>query len=110
MRPSTIKTIFKKELLDTLRDRRTLIFMLAVPLLAMPLLISLMMQLVSGQMSKSMLEVSSVVVGMLAGGCLASSSSFVHRMWPTLGTTTTTEPSRAYLASRTSPPLTVSAS
>ncbi len=33
-----IWSIFKKELLDTLRDRKTLIFMLLIPTLAMPLL------------------------------------------------------------------------
>ncbi|MCH6559336.1 ABC transporter permease subunit, partial [candidate division KSB1 bacterium] len=31
-------TIFKKELIDTLRDRRTIIFMIIIPLLLFPVL------------------------------------------------------------------------
>jgi sodium transport system permease protein len=35
---SVVVTVFKKELLDVLRDRRTLIFMLVIPTLSIPLL------------------------------------------------------------------------
>ena len=39
MRPQTIWTIYRKEILDTLRDRRTLLMMLGVPIFLYPLLI-----------------------------------------------------------------------
>ena len=39
MNPRHIATVFNKELLDSLRDRRTLISMIAIPVLVMPVLI-----------------------------------------------------------------------
>jgi sodium transport system permease protein len=39
VRPRTIWTIYRKEILDTLRDRRTLLMMLGVPILLYPLII-----------------------------------------------------------------------
>ena len=41
----TVWIIFKKELLDTLRDRRTVAVMVLVPLLLLPLIIALVTQL-----------------------------------------------------------------
>jgi len=51
MNLSRISVIFYKELIDTLRDRRTLIFMLLVPIVAIPLLIIGMTALVVSQLS-----------------------------------------------------------
>jgi sodium transport system permease protein len=39
--PSAVLTVFRKELLEVTRDRRTLFFMIAMPLLLIPLLIQL---------------------------------------------------------------------
>jgi sodium transport system permease protein len=44
MRFSMIKTIYRKEMLDMLRDRRTMISMVAVPLVVFPLVISVMLR------------------------------------------------------------------
>jgi sodium transport system permease protein len=38
MRPAAMLTVFRKELIDILRDRRTLIFMLVIPTVAIPVL------------------------------------------------------------------------
>ncbi len=62
MRISTVQTIFKKEMTDTLRDRRTLIFMLAVPLAAIPLLLMVISNLMTGQIEKEMERTSMVLV------------------------------------------------
>ena len=48
-----ILTIFKKELKDTLRDRRTLITMLVLPTLLIPVLSMVMMKVAKSQMDKS---------------------------------------------------------
>ncbi len=47
MSPSMVLTIYKKEMLDTIRDRRTLISMVVVPLAAIPLLALAMSRFVS---------------------------------------------------------------
>jgi len=47
MSPRMVLTIYKKEMLDTIRDRRTLISMVVVPLAAIPLLILAMSRFVS---------------------------------------------------------------
>ncbi len=52
MQLKNIKTIFAKELKDTLRDRRTLIFMLFVPLFAMPGIMYFLMQMMVSQIEK----------------------------------------------------------
>lgn len=39
----TIATVFRKELLDSLRDRRTIVFMIVIPLLLFPILFKIMM-------------------------------------------------------------------
>jgi sodium transport system permease protein len=62
VRARNITTIFRKELKDTLRDRRTLIFMLLVPIVAIPLLITLVSSLMASQITKIQKEISRVVV------------------------------------------------
>ena len=48
MSPRVIWIVFRKEILDIIRDRRTLIFMIAMPLLAIPVLIHLMSSFMIG--------------------------------------------------------------
>lgn len=48
----TITTVFKKELLDSLRDRRTIVFMIVIPLLLFPLLFRVMMSVEKSQSEK----------------------------------------------------------
>jgi sodium transport system permease protein len=50
---NTITTIFKKELIDTLRDRRTLITMVAFPLLLFPVIFGLVTKLQISQAKKA---------------------------------------------------------
>lgn len=49
----TIITVFKKELIDTIRDRRTLIFMIVIPLLLFPVLFKVMFSVQEKQMKKA---------------------------------------------------------
>jgi sodium transport system permease protein len=49
----TILVIFRKELKDTLRDKRTLISMIAIPLLLFPLLIGISSRVMRSQMQKA---------------------------------------------------------
>ena len=51
-----IGTIYRKDLLDTLRDRRTLIFMLLVPTLATPVLIGGLSKLMTRMQQKQAVE------------------------------------------------------
>jgi sodium transport system permease protein len=53
MNRSQVLTIYKKEMLDTIRDRRTLISMVVVPLAAIPLLFLLMSKFVSSTEKKA---------------------------------------------------------
>ena len=46
-------TVFKKDLIDTLRDRRTIITMIIIPLLAIPLMISITTSIQKSQMQKA---------------------------------------------------------
>lgn len=48
-----VGTIFRKELLDTLRDRKTLFFMLALPTLLAPCLITIMSRLTRSEAKKT---------------------------------------------------------
>jgi len=63
---NTIKIIFKKELIDTLRDRRTLITMVILPLLLFPVLISISSKLMTKQAKKEREEV--LKIGLIAYG------------------------------------------
>ncbi|MFQ5864493.1 MAG: ABC transporter permease [bacterium] len=58
----TIITIFKKELIDTLRDRRTLIAMVLIPLLLFPLLIGISSKIVISQAKKAREKVLRVAI------------------------------------------------
>ncbi|HOX44045.1 MAG TPA: ABC transporter permease subunit [Myxococcota bacterium] len=49
---SAVGTVFRKELLDVLRDRRTLLFMLVIPTLSIPLMMWLTADLVTSFMEK----------------------------------------------------------
>jgi sodium transport system permease protein len=62
MRPFIVKTIFQRELLDLVRDRRALISMVAVPLIVFPLLISLMTRIIPRMQEKSEEEAKSASV------------------------------------------------
>ena len=62
MQISNVVTIFRKELTDTLRDRRTLVFMLLVPIVAIPLLMVGMSKLMISQISKVKEETSKIVI------------------------------------------------
>lgn len=62
MKISNVVTIFKKEFIDTIRDRRTLVFMLLVPIVAIPLLMMGMSKLMISQISKVREEASRIVI------------------------------------------------
>jgi len=49
----TVITVFKKELIDTIRDRRTLVFMIVIPLLLFPILFKVMFSVQERQMKKA---------------------------------------------------------
>jgi sodium transport system permease protein len=53
MRLRTIGVIFRKELLDTLRDRRTLIFMVALPILVVPGLMTIVTRVMQSEQKKT---------------------------------------------------------
>jgi sodium transport system permease protein len=57
-----VKVILKKELLDLLRDRRTLFMMVVVPILLYPLLLIIVMQVAMLQVSKMEEKASRIVV------------------------------------------------
>jgi sodium transport system permease protein len=48
----TVFTVFRKELLDTVRDRRTLMFMIVIPLLLFPLLFKIMFSVQESHVKK----------------------------------------------------------
>ncbi len=62
MQLSNIVTIFNKEMTDTLRDRRTLIFMLLIPIAAIPLLMMGLSSLMVSQITKVKEETSEIVI------------------------------------------------
>ncbi|HPO14010.1 MAG TPA: ABC transporter permease subunit/CPBP intramembrane protease [Candidatus Hydrogenedentes bacterium] len=62
MNPRIVGVILKKELLDTLRDKRTLIMMVGVPILLYPALMLIGMQFVLLQHSKLQATVSRVAI------------------------------------------------
>ncbi|MCA9715645.1 MAG: ABC transporter permease [Myxococcales bacterium] len=53
---ATVGTIYRKEMREVLRDRRTLVFMIVFPLLLIPLLLSLVTELVSSAVEKAEAE------------------------------------------------------
>ncbi len=62
----TVLVIFRKELKDTLRDRRTMISMVVIPLLLFPLLIGISSKIMSSQIQKAQAKV--LTVGLLTRG------------------------------------------
>jgi len=58
--------VFMKELKDTLRDRRTIIFMVAIPLLVFPVLISLASGMIISQAKKA--EAKILEIGLISHG------------------------------------------
>jgi sodium transport system permease protein len=50
---NTVLTIFKKELIDTLRDRRTIITMVIVPLLLIPVMLGIVVKITISQAKKA---------------------------------------------------------
>jgi len=62
MKISNISTIFKKEMTDTLRDRRTLIFMMLIPIIAIPLLMMVVSSLMVSQITKVQSETSDIII------------------------------------------------
>lgn len=62
MRPRLVWTIFRKEIIDSLRDRRTLVMMLGIPILLYPLLIIASAKFQESQSEAREARVSSVAV------------------------------------------------
>lgn len=62
----TIIIIFKKELIDTLRDRRTLITMVLIPLLLFPILIGISSRVMRSQIKQA--QEKSLKIGLLTRG------------------------------------------
>lgn len=58
----SVATVFKKELTDTLRDRRALIFMIIIPLLVFPLVIQVMISVSKRQERKAQAKTLRVAV------------------------------------------------
>ena len=54
-----VLTVFRKETIDTLRDRRTLITMIVLPLLLFPALISISSRIMMSQARKAQEKISS---------------------------------------------------
>jgi sodium transport system permease protein len=62
----TIFVIFKKELVDTLRDRRTLVSMIAIPLILFPVLIGISSRVMSSQAQEA--REKTLRVGLITNG------------------------------------------
>ncbi len=58
--------IFKKEIMDTLRDRRTIIMMIVIPLVVFPLIMNLMVRITTSQTKKAQEKV--LKVGLISHG------------------------------------------
>jgi sodium transport system permease protein len=85
MRFKSVATIYRKEMLDTLRDRRTLISMIVLPLLAIPLLYGVIGKFMSSSQKKAGEESSVIQVSGagrfpgLAGALTAAGFKIVTR-------------------------------
>jgi len=62
----TIIVIFRKELVDTLRDRRTLVSMIVIPLLLFPILIGISSRVITSQVKKA--QEKTLRIGLLTYG------------------------------------------
>jgi sodium transport system permease protein len=58
--------VFKKEIKDTLRDRRTIVFMVAIPLLVFPVLISIASGMIMSQAKKA--QEKTLQIGLITNG------------------------------------------
>jgi sodium transport system permease protein len=58
----TVFVIFRKELIDTLRDRRTLVSMILIPLLLFPLLIGISSRVMTSQIRKAQEKILNIAV------------------------------------------------
>ena len=63
MRPQYLYAIYRKELLDLLRDRRTVISMIVLPLLLIPLLMSVATRVIGSMQEKAEREAKTMSVG-----------------------------------------------
>lgn len=72
----TIITIFRKELLDSLRDRRTLVTMVVIPLLLWPLLIGISSRMMISQMKKAQEKV--LRIGLITNGNVEEFRHMLH--------------------------------
>src|ERR1700722_18154397 len=66
MRFSILRAIYQKEMLDLVRDRRTLISMVAVPLIVIPLLLNVSTRLMSRMQENAEQEAKSMAVAVKA--------------------------------------------
>ena len=62
MRLRMVRTIYLKEMKETVRDRRTLVLMIVVPVLAIPLLMTFSARLTISQFKRAAEETASVAV------------------------------------------------
>jgi sodium transport system permease protein len=58
----TVFVIFRKELIDTLRDRRTLVSMILIPLLLFPLLIGISSRVMTSQIRKAQEKILNIAI------------------------------------------------
>jgi len=72
----TIATVFKKELIDSIRDRRTIVFMIIIPLLLFPLLFRVMSSIEKRQAQKQ--RVKTLRVALVDRGNAADFVSSLH--------------------------------
>ena len=72
----TIVTVFKKELIDSIRDRRTIVFMIIIPLLLFPLLFRVMSSIEKRQAQKQ--RVKTLRVALVDRGNAADFVSSMH--------------------------------
>jgi sodium transport system permease protein len=63
---STVLAIFRKELIDTLRDRRTIVTMIIIPFLAFPLIMGFVVKLTFSQVKKA--EARRVPIALVTNG------------------------------------------
>ena len=58
----TVSTVFRKELIDTIRDRRTIVFMIVIPLLLFPVLFKILFSVQESHTKKAEQKILSVVI------------------------------------------------
>lgn len=73
---NTVATVFRKELVDTLRDRRTLLFMIFIPLLIFPVLFQVMFSVQKSSREKA--EAKTLRVAVVDNGTAARFSELLR--------------------------------